>query len=102
MSRLTKTPSRILQMNRERVLVRRTDVLEAEVDGDRVLMNGADFTYFGLVGTGAVVWDRIDGSLSLGDLIHSLADDYSADPTIVERDVLDFVSALDAAGLLEA
>lgn len=88
-------------MDRNRVLVRRTDVLEAEVDGDRVLMSGVDYKYFGLVGTGAAVWDRIDGAISLGDLIQRLADDYAADPAVVERDVVDFVSALDSAGLLE-
>lgn len=88
-------------MDRNRVLARRTDVLEAEVDGDRVLMSSVDYKYFGLVGTGAIVWDRIDGTISLGDLIRGLADEYSADVAVVERDVLEFVSALDSAGLLE-
>lgn len=89
-------------MNPERVLTRRPDVLEAEVDGDRVLMSGSEYKYFGLVGTGAVVWDRIDGSTALGELIRSLAAEFSADPAQVEHDVVDFVSALEAAGLLEA
>lgn len=88
-------------MNRDRVLIRRADVLEAEVDGDRVLMSGSDFKYFGLVGTGAIVWDRIDGSTSLGDLIQTLAAEFTADVDQVERDVIDFVSALDAASLIE-
>lgn len=88
-------------MNRERILVRRPDVLEAEVDGDRVLMSGSDFKYFGLVGTGAIVWDRIDGAITLGDLIQSLAKEFSAEIDRVEHDVTDFVSALDAAGLIE-
>lgn len=88
-------------MDRNRVLARRDDVLEAEVDGDRVLMSGSDFKYFGLAGTGALVWDRIDGSTSLGDLIDSLAAEFTADVVRVETDVVDFVSALDAAGLIK-
>jgi hypothetical protein len=85
-----------------RVLVRSAEVLEASVDGDRVLMSGRDFAYFGLVDTGAVVWDRIDGHTSLGELVRALAADFGADEAVVARDVAEFVSALDAAGLLEA
>jgi hypothetical protein len=88
-------------VDKDRVLIRRSDVLEAHVDGDRVLMSGVDYRYFGLVGTGAVVWDRIDGTVSLGDLIQRLASEYAADPSVVEHDVVEFVSALDSAGLLE-
>ena len=88
-------------MDKNRVLTRRADVLEAEVDGDRVLMSSVDYKYFGLVGTGAAVWDRIDGTVSLGDLIKTLADEFSEDVAVVEHDVLDFVSALESAGLLD-
>jgi hypothetical protein len=64
-------------------------------------MSGSDFKYFGLVGTGAVVWDRIDGATSLGQMVSTLAQEFSTDIHKVESDVVDFVSALDAAGLIE-
>lgn len=88
-------------MNPERVLVRRPEVLEAEVDGDRILMSGSDYKYFGLVGTGALIWDRIDGTMPVGEMIRSLAAEFSTAADVIERDVTAFVSALDAAGLLE-
>ena len=84
----------------QRVPVRHPDVLEAEVDGDRVLLSPRDFAYFGLVDTGALVWDRIDGVISIEDLVTTLAAEFGADPDAVRADVIDFVSALDAAGLL--
>jgi hypothetical protein len=87
-------------MDATRVLVRNPDVVEAEVDGQRVLMSPKDFSYFGLVDTGALVWDRIDGQTSLGDLVSSLATEFEAEPVTVETDVTVFVSALDSAGLL--
>ncbi len=89
-------------MDMSRVLVRSVDVLEATVDGDRVLMSGRDFAYFGLVDTGALVWDRIDGQTSFGDLVRALAAEFGADEAQVGHDVAEFVSALDAAGLLQA
>jgi hypothetical protein len=86
----------------DRILVRHPDALEAEVDGQRVLMSPKDYAYFGLVDTGALVWDRIDGTTSLDDLVLALSTEFEADPEQVRVDVDDFVSALDAAGLLRS
>ena len=80
--------------------MRRAGALEAEVDGQRVLMSPKDFVYFGLVDTGALVWDRIDGETSLDALVTSLAAEFDTDVAQVRQDVDEFVSALDAAGLL--
>ena len=87
-------------MNGDRVLVRHQDVLEAEVDGQRVLMSPKDYAYFGLVDTGALVWDRIDGQKSIDELVAALAAEFDTDAVQVRSDVDEFVSALDAAGLL--
>lgn len=89
-------------MSGDRILVRHPDALEAEVDGQRVLMSPKDYAYFGLVDTGALVWDRIDGTTSLDDLVLDLSTEFEADPEQVRVDVDDFVSALDAAGLLRS
>lgn len=87
-------------MPADRVPARHPDALEAEVDGHRVLMSPRGFAYFGLVDTGAVVWDRIDGETPLDVLVESLAAEYGADPAEVRADIEDFVDALAAAGLL--
>ena len=63
-------------------------------------MSPKDFAYFGLIDTGALVWDRIDGVTPLDDIVAALAREFSADAGVVRADVEDFVSALDAAGLL--
>lgn len=84
----------------EQILLRHPEALEAEVDGQRVLMSPKDYAYFGLVDTGALVWDRIDGQTTLDVLVTTLAADFGADIDKVRADVNEFVSALDAAGLL--
>ena len=84
------------------MLSRHPDAVEAEVDGQRVLMSPKDFDYFGLEGTGAAVWDRLTEATALDDLVTALATDFSADPEVVRTDVVEFISALDAAGLLAA
>lgn len=87
-------------MKGDRILARHPDALEAEVDGQRVLMSPKDFAYFGLVDTGALVWDRIDGTTTLDELITALAVEFGTDQAQVRHDVVDFVSALEAAGVL--
>lgn len=87
-------------MSTPRIPVRHPDALEAEVDGQRVIMSPKDFAYFGLIDTGALVWGRIDGVTPLDDIVAALTLEFSADAGVVRADVEDFVSALDAAGLL--
>jgi len=87
-------------MDGNRIPVRQADALEAEVDGQRVLMSPKDYAYFGLVDTGTLVWDRIDGETSLNAMVAGLAAEFDTDVDRVRSDVDDFVSALDAAGFL--
>jgi hypothetical protein len=86
--------------NDSMIPTRHAEALEAEVDGERVLMSPKNFAYFGLMDTGALVWDRIDGSTSIGEMIAALVSEFDADETTVRSDVTEFISALDAAGLL--
>ncbi len=89
-------------MSGDRILIRHPDALEAEVDGQRVLMSPKDYSYFGLVDTGALVWDRIDGTTTIDDLARALSSEFGADLEEVRVDIDEFVSALDVAGLLRS
>lgn len=64
-------------------------------------MSGKSYAYFGLVGTGLIIWERIDGSTSLGEIVSALVEEFEADEEQIWADVNEFVSALDAADLLE-
>lgn len=88
------------RMDTNTVLIRSQNVVEAEVDGQRVLMSPKDYSYFGLVGTGALVWDRIDDKMTVAEMASALAAEFSAPEDQVLTDVSDFVSALEAAGLI--
>ncbi len=87
-------------MESTRVPMRADGVLEADVDGQRILMSPSGFTYFGLVETGAPIWDLIDGQRSVDDLVVELLERYEGDPARIRTEVDAFLSGLDAAGLL--
>ena len=84
------------------VLRRVSGAVEAEVDGDRILLSPKDFSYFGLQGTGAPVWDLIDGERSVGQIIEELEAQYEADAGVIRADTLEYLDALVASGLVEA
>lgn len=84
------------------VVPRRLDrVIQAEVDGDLVLLSPKDYSYFGATGVGADVWDRIDGTRSLDEIIRDLELEFEAEDGAIRADTLEFVDALVAAGLVE-
>lgn len=82
------------------VLIRADGVVEAEVDGEQILLSPVDFSYFGLTGTGAHVWALIDSQRSIADIIRQLQSDYEGDESEIEADVMSFVEALKVAGLV--
>ena len=82
------------------VPVRTSGAIEAEVDGERILLSPKDFSYFGLTGTGAPVWDLIDGERTLDAIISELQTSYEAPEAVIRAESLEFVDALAAAGLV--
>jgi hypothetical protein len=86
----------------QRVPTRNPEALEAEVDGDRVVMSPENFAYFGLAGSGAEVWDLIDGVRSVSVIVDVLAGRHRAAAEVVAADVARFIEALGAAGLIDA
>lgn len=75
--------------------------VEAEVDGERILLAPRDFSYFGLTGAAAAVWDGIDGQTTVGTLIDNLELEFEAEAGRIRSDTLRFLDALMAAGLVE-
>lgn len=65
-----------------------------------MLLSPKDFSYFGVAGSGAAVWDLIDGSRSIDDLVAELQSRFEADPGAIRIETIDFLLALEAAGLV--
>jgi hypothetical protein len=75
--------------------------VEAEVDGELILLSPNDFTYFGAQGSGGHVWELVDGQRTVGEIIDALVVNFEGDPLAIRSDTLDFLDALRAAGLVE-
>lgn len=75
--------------------------VQAEVDGELILLSPKDFSYFGAAGTGGPVWDLVDGTRTVGQIISELEGQYEAEPGVIRAETVEFIDALRAAGLVE-
>lgn len=80
---------------------RATGAVQAEVDGELILLSPKDFAYFGASGAGSPVWDLIDGERTVDAIVAELEGRFEAEPGVVRQDTVEFLEVLVAAGLIE-
>jgi hypothetical protein len=76
------------------------DVVAREIEGELILVPLAagigdlEDELYTLNETGKAIWDKLDGTCTLGQIAAELADDYAAPVSDIERDVTGLVSEL--------
>lgn len=84
-------------------MITRVDgVVEADIDGERVLLAPSSLTYFGLNPVGARVWDLVgsDGIVK-ESLLDQLLSEFDVDAETCRTDVDDFITAATKAGTVQ-
>lgn len=84
------------------------DVVARDIDGELIIVpltaaamaEGEQDAIFTLNETGRAVWDRLDGSASLGDVAHALAAEFEAAAGEIEQDVIGLAEELLKRGML--
>ncbi|MES2441562.1 MAG: PqqD family peptide modification chaperone [Pseudomonadota bacterium] len=83
-------------------LVRASQIIATEVDGEIVLISIEDGKYFGLDAIGSEIWRRLEEPRSVEALTAELQDHFDGDPETIERETLDFLDKLSEQKLLAA
>lgn len=84
-----------------RLLAKRTGTFsETAIDGEVVLLNLTDGTFFSLTGTAAEIWPLIDGTRSRDALVAELAARHGEDADAIAPDLDAFLAALAGAGFV--
>ncbi len=79
------------------VIIRNEDVIFRKIEDEYVLVpmiassDEVEHIY-NLNKVGADVWERINGKLTVGDIINDLISEYEATPEQITKDVLDFLN----------
>lgn len=84
----------------EALLSRAEGQLEAEVNGEVVLMSIERGTYYGLDEIGSDIWHRLAEPTRFADLCRALAGSYDAAPDVIARDVEALLVELRDQGLI--
>ncbi|MGH2787285.1 MAG: PqqD family peptide modification chaperone [Actinomycetota bacterium] len=79
----------------------RPNTAGVELDGEMVLLVEGTTKPHWLNQTGTIVWNCLDGMVSLDELAGEIAEAFGADPSVVRDDVIDIAQGLGGAGLLE-
>jgi hypothetical protein len=84
----------------ERVPVKNSDIVWRNVGGETVLLDPQSGRYFGLNAVGCAFWEKIDGRISLADVVDLLLLEYEVERSVLEADIGELADALAANGLL--
>ncbi len=75
---------------------------ETAIDGEVVLLNLNDGTFFSLTGTAAEIWPLIDGLRDRPALLADLAAEHGTTAEVIAADVDHFLAQLTDAGFIAA
>lgn len=76
------------------------DVVFREVDGESVILDLTNATYFGLDAVGTRIWQLVIEHGALVRVFETLLSEYDVDPAVLQADLLDLVGRLQARQLL--
>lgn len=81
-------------------IVRTSETLATEVDGEIVLISIRDGSYFGLDSVGSEIWRRLEAPKQVATLCDELKDHFEGDPATIERETLEFLDTLSGRNLV--
>ncbi|MGG4218433.1 lasso peptide biosynthesis PqqD family chaperone [Paenibacillus jamilae] len=76
------------------------EVYVSDMDGEKVMMSIHTGKYYNLGFTGGRIWELIESSPSLGDIVTVLTNEYEVDEEQCRQQVHTFVADLEREGLL--
>jgi hypothetical protein len=89
------------ELSLESVVVRRGDVLGAPVDDELVMLDPRQGRYFGMDAIGLRIWELLAQPQTVHALCSKLEREFQVSADTCRRDVLEFLSQLSDAALLE-
>lgn len=88
-------------IDRSTMVKRAAHQVSCGLNDEVAILNLQSTLYFGLDEVGACVWQALEEPRRVGALCKAVADRFAVSDTACEGDVLAFLAALQAAGLIE-
>lgn len=84
------------------ILQRAQDLVATDMDGETVMMNVSQGTYFGLGGIGGRIWALLAEPASAEHVVRTICAEYAVDEATCRADVEQFLQELLTHGLVTA
>jgi hypothetical protein len=81
--------------------VRRTNLVETEIDGEVVMMSLERGNCYGLDNSAARIWKLLEAPMSVAKLCEALSSEYAVDPEDCQAEVLTFLEQLRQENLIQ-
>jgi hypothetical protein len=75
-------------------IIRNPELVENTIDGEVVMMSIESGEYFGLNEVGSSIWQLIENSTTVHDIIGKLLDEYDTTPQECIKDTIEFLEQL--------
>jgi hypothetical protein len=90
------------RLGSESIIKRNDGFLEAEIDGEIVILSVELGTCYGLNKVGSRIWQLLAQSCRVDDLCAILISEYRIDREMCERQVLELLEALQSEGMIRS
>lgn len=80
---------------------RNDDIVEANIDGETVMMSIDSGEYFGLDPIATKIWNDIESRQKVTAICERLQNDFDVSPEQCQTDVLNFLNALSEKSIIE-
>ena len=84
-----------------RSVPQRTELLSTDTDAATFFMNLESGQYLMLQATGRRIWNLIDGTAQVSDIIETLISEYEIDPETCQADTVEFLNDLQTHGAID-
>ncbi len=75
-------------------------VVATQIDGEAILLHGDTGVFFGLNTLGTEIWRHLCSGLDYDTIVSILVEEYNAEEYQIRVDVSEFLSTLEARGLI--
>ena len=76
------------------IIHRNNEILTSDLDGEKVMMSIKFSEYYGLGKTGSFIWDNIEKSIKISDLIDLITEKFNVEKEQCYNDISPFLNDL--------
>ena len=91
----------IYKLHLNNIVQRKKDLLESNIDDEKVMMSLENNEYYGLNSVASRIWELLTEKQSISSIVNQLMEEYDIDRENCEKDVLDFIQELNEKNLIQ-